>query len=95
MDEDEAKQKRTSQFDSLVYEFLRLVQIDVFVRNELHEDLHEAMADKLSDGQNTRLLLARVFFRAHHRNASLLILEESDQGLATETTVSIIDNIME
>ncbi|CAF3399819.1 unnamed protein product [Rotaria socialis] len=94
MDADEVKQKRTSQFDSLVHEFLRLVQIDDFVRNELHGDLHEAMADKLSDGQNTRLLLARVFFRAHHRNASLLIIDKPDQGLPAETTVSIIDNIM-
>ncbi|CAF1038431.1 unnamed protein product [Rotaria sordida] len=94
IDEDEVKQKRTSELDSLVWEFLRLVQIDDFVQNEFNGDLDEAMENKLSGGQKTRLLLARALYRAHHRHASLLILDEPDQGLPAETTVNIIDNIM-
>lgn len=94
IDEDEVKQKRTSEIDSLVWEFLRLVQIDDFVRDELNGDFDEALENKLSGGQKTRLLLARALYRAHHRNSSLLILDEPDRGLPAETTVSIIDNIM-
>ncbi|CAF2391058.1 unnamed protein product [Rotaria sp. Silwood2] len=94
IDEDEVKQKRTSEIDSLVWEYLRIVQIDDFVQNELNGNLDEEMENKLSGGQKTRLLLARALFRAHHRHASLLILDEPDQGLPSETTVSIIDNIM-
>jgi ABC-type transport system involved in cytochrome bd biosynthesis fused ATPase/permease subunit len=52
------------------------------------------MENKLSGGQKTRLLLARALYRAHHRNSSLLILDEPDKGLPAETTVSIIANIM-
>jgi ABC-type transport system involved in cytochrome bd biosynthesis fused ATPase/permease subunit len=94
MDEDEVKQQRTSEIDSLIWEFLRLVQIDDFVRNELKSNLDEPMENKLSGGQKTRLLLARALYRAHHRNSSLLILDEPDKGLPAETTVSIIANIM-
>ncbi|CAF5095615.1 unnamed protein product, partial [Rotaria sp. Silwood1] len=86
IDEDDVKQKRTSELDSLVWEFLRLVQIDDFVRNELNGDLDEEMENKLSGGQKTRLLLARALYRAYQRHASLLILDEPDQGLPAETT---------
>ncbi|CAF2798193.1 unnamed protein product [Rotaria sp. Silwood2] len=94
IDEDNVKQKRTQELDSLVWEFLRLVEIDDFVRNELDSNLDEEMENKLSGGQKTRLLLARALYRAYQRHASLLILDEPDQGLPAETTVSIIDNIM-
>jgi ABC-type transport system involved in cytochrome bd biosynthesis fused ATPase/permease subunit len=94
IDEDEVKQQRTHEIDSLVWDFLRLVQIDDFVRNELKGDLDEPMENKLSGGQKTRLLLGRALYRAHHRNSSLLILDEPDKGLPAETTITIIDNIM-
>jgi ABC-type transport system involved in cytochrome bd biosynthesis fused ATPase/permease subunit len=94
IDEDEVKQQRTPEIDLLVWDFLRVVQIDDFVRNELKGDLDAAMENKLSGGQKTRLLLARALYRAHHRNSSLLILDEPDKGLPAETTVSIIDNII-
>ena len=94
IDEDDVKQLRTPALDSLVWDFLRLVQIDEFVRDELNGDLDEAMENKLSGGQKTRLLLGRALFRAEHRNSSLLILDEPDKGLPAETTVTIIENIM-
>ena len=94
IDEDDVKQQRTPELDSLVWHFLRLVQIDDFVRDELNNELDEAMENKLSGGQKTRLLLARALFRAEHRSSSLLILDEPDKGLPAETTVTIIENII-
>ncbi|CAF1326119.1 unnamed protein product [Rotaria sordida] len=85
IDEDDVKQKRTSELDSLVWNFLSLVQIDDFVRNEFNGNLDEEMENKLS---------ARALYRAYQRHVSLLILDEPDQGLPAETTVNIIDNIM-
>ncbi|CAF1366983.1 unnamed protein product [Adineta steineri] len=94
IDEDEVNKNRTPELDSLVWEFLRLVQIDDFIRDELNGDLDEAMENKLSGGQKMRLLLARALYRAHNRNSSLLILDEPDKGLPAEITITIIDNIM-
>lgn len=94
IDEDEIEQNRTPEIDSLVWEFLSLVKLDDFVRNELNSNLDEAMENKLSGGQKTRLLLARALYRAQNRKSSLLILDEPDKGLPAETTVNIIDNIM-
>lgn len=94
IDEDQVKQQRTSKLDSLVWEFLRLVEIDDFIRDELNSDLDEPMENKLSGGQKTRLLLARALFRADQRHSPLLILDEPDKGLPAETTVTIIENIM-
>ncbi|CAF3687128.1 unnamed protein product [Adineta steineri] len=94
IDEDEVNKNRTPELDSLVWEFLRLVQIDDFIRDELNGDLDEAMENKLSGGQKMRLLLARALYRAHNRNSSLLILDEPDKGLPAEITLTIIDNIM-
>ncbi|CAF1456959.1 unnamed protein product [Adineta steineri] len=94
IDEDEVNKNRTPELDSLVWEFLRLVQIDDFIRDELNGDLDGAMENKLSGGQKMRLLLARALYRAHNRNSSLLILDEPDKGLPAEITVTIIDNIM-
>ncbi|UJR32426.1 hypothetical protein I4U23_019888 [Adineta vaga] len=94
IDEDEVNQQRTPELDSLVWEFLHIVQIDDFVRNELNGNLDEEMENKLSGGQKTRLLLARALYRAHNRHSSLLILDEPDKGLPAETTVTIIDNII-
>jgi ABC-type transport system involved in cytochrome bd biosynthesis fused ATPase/permease subunit len=94
-EEDDIKQLRTSEIDSLVWEFIRLVQIDEFIQNELKNDLHQPIENKLSGGQKTRLLLARALYRAHHRHSSLLILDEPDKGLPAETTLTIINNIMQ
>jgi ABC-type transport system involved in cytochrome bd biosynthesis fused ATPase/permease subunit len=94
IDDDEVQGKRTNELDLLVWNFLRIVQIDEFIRNELNSNLDEMMENKLSGGQKTRLLLARALFRAHHRNSTLLILDEPDKGLPAETTVTIVDNIM-
>ena len=94
IDEDEVNQQRTSTLDSLVWEFLQLVQIDEFVREELNGDLDQEMENRLSGGQKTRLLLARALYRAHHRHSALLILDEPDKGLPAETTVTIIENII-
>jgi ABC-type transport system involved in cytochrome bd biosynthesis fused ATPase/permease subunit len=93
-DEDEVKQQRTPELELLVWDFLHLVQIDDFVRDELNSDLDQAIENKLSGGQKTRMLLARALYRAHNRNSSLLILDEPDKGLPAETTVTIIENIM-
>ncbi|CAF1067418.1 unnamed protein product [Didymodactylos carnosus] len=94
IDDDDVPLKKTSQLDNLVWEFLQLVKIDDFIREELNGDLDQPMENKLSGGQKTRLLLARALFRAHHRQSSLLILDEPDKGLPAETTVGIIENIM-
>jgi len=94
IDEDQLTNLRTPEHDEVVWEFLRLVQIDEFVTNELKGNLDEAMENKLSGGQKTRLLLARALYRAHHRHSSMLILDEPDKGLPAETTVTIIENIM-
>ncbi|CAF1215275.1 unnamed protein product, partial [Didymodactylos carnosus] len=94
IDDDDVPLKKTSQLDNLVWEFLQLVKIDDFIREELNCDLDQPMENKLSGGQKTRLLLARALFRAHHRQSSLLILDEPDKGLPAETTVGIIENIM-
>ena len=94
IDEDAVEKQRTPELDSLVWEFLQLVQIDDFVRDELDGDLDQPIENKLSGGQKTRLLLARGLYRAQNRNSSLMILDEPDKGLPAETTVAIIDNIM-
>ena len=94
IDEDRVETLRTPEHVEVVWEFLRLVQIDEFVKNELKGNLDEAMENKLSGGQKTRLLLARALYRAHHRHSSMLILDEPDKGLPAETTVTIIENIM-
>ncbi|CAF4198737.1 unnamed protein product [Adineta steineri] len=94
IDQDDLKQKRTPEIDSLVWELLHLVQIDEFIQNELKNDLDQPMENKLSGGQKTRLLLARALYRAHRRCSSLLILDEPDKGLPAETTVTIINNII-
>jgi ABC-type molybdenum transport system ATPase subunit/photorepair protein PhrA len=36
-----------------------------------------------------------LLFRAYNRQSSMLILDESDKGLPTETTVSAIKNIID
>jgi ABC-type transport system involved in cytochrome bd biosynthesis fused ATPase/permease subunit len=64
------------------------------VRDELNNDLDQAIENKRSGGQHTWLLLARALYHAYNRNSSLLILDESDKGLPAETTITIIDNIM-
>jgi len=51
IDEDEEKQQKIPEIDSLVWDFLRLVQIDDSVRDELDNDLDEAMESKLRGGQ--------------------------------------------
>ena len=94
IDEDQVKQQKTSEMESLVWQFLRLVQIDDFVRDELKNDLDQPIENKLSGGQKIRLLLARALYRADQRHSSMLILDEPDQGLPAETTVTIIDNIV-
>ncbi|CAF1270392.1 unnamed protein product [Didymodactylos carnosus] len=94
VDDDDVPLKQTNQLDNLVWEYLQLVKIDDFVRVELNGDLGQPMENKLSGGQKTRLLLARALFRAHHRQSSLLILDEPDKGLPAETTVGIIENII-
>ena len=94
IDEDDVSKERTVEVDTLVWKFLALVQIDDFIRNELDSNLDEAMENKLSGGQKTRLLLARALYRAEQRKSPLLILDEPDKGLPAETTVTIIENIM-
>jgi ABC-type transport system involved in cytochrome bd biosynthesis fused ATPase/permease subunit len=94
IDEDEVKRERTPEIDALVWELLRLVQIEDFIRNALEGDLDVAMENKLSGGQKTRLLLARALYRVHLRSSSLLILDEPDKGLPAETTLTIIENII-
>ena len=94
IDEDLVKEQRTPELDVLVWQFLQLVQIDEFVRDELDSDLDQPMENKLSGGQKTRLLLARALFRVQNRHSSLLILDEPDKGLPAETTVKIIENII-
>ncbi|CAF1185935.1 unnamed protein product [Adineta ricciae] len=94
IDEDDVNQERTPELDSLVWDFLHLVQIDDFVRDELDSDLNQEMENKLSGGQKTRLLLARALYRAYHRHSTLLVLDEPDKGLPSETTVTIIENII-
>jgi ABC-type transport system involved in cytochrome bd biosynthesis fused ATPase/permease subunit len=94
IDEDQIKQQKTSEIDSLIWDILRLAQIDKFVRNELKSNLDEPIENKINGGQKTRLLLGRALYRAHHRNSSLLILDEPDQGLPAETTVNIINSII-
>ena len=94
IDESDINQERTPELDSLVWDFLHLVQIDDFVRDELDSDLNQEMENKLSGGQKTRLLLARALYRAYHRHSTLLVLDEPDKGLPSETTVTIIENII-
>ncbi|CAF4798825.1 unnamed protein product, partial [Rotaria magnacalcarata] len=69
--------------------------MDDFVRNELSGDLIIPLENKLSGGQKTRLLLARALFQTHQRQSPILILDEPDKGLPAETTVSIIENIID
>jgi ABC-type transport system involved in cytochrome bd biosynthesis fused ATPase/permease subunit len=95
IDEDTAKEQINCEFESLVWHFLRLVDMEDFVRHDLNGNLDEPLENKLSGGQKTRLLLARALFRAHNRQSSMLILDEPDKGLPAETTVSIIENIIE
>jgi ABC-type transport system involved in cytochrome bd biosynthesis fused ATPase/permease subunit len=95
IDEDTAKQRSDGEFESLVWHFLRLVDMEDFVRHDLKGNLDEPLENKLSGGQKTRLLLARVLFRAHNRHSTMLILDEPDKGLPAETTVSIIENIID
>jgi ABC-type transport system involved in cytochrome bd biosynthesis fused ATPase/permease subunit len=68
--------------------------MDDFIRDDLNGNFDEPLENKLSEGQKTRLLLARALFRAHNRHSSMLILDEPDMGLLAETTVSIIENII-
>ena len=93
-DEDDPTQERTPQIDLLVWEIIHLVQMEDFIKNDLKSDLHQPIENKLSGGQKTRILLARALFRAHHRNSSILILDEPDKGLPAETTLTIINNII-
>ena len=76
IDEDDVKQQRTPELDSLVWHFPRLVQIDGFVRDELNSELDEAMENKLSGGQKTRLLLTRDLFRTEHREHHQMVPKE-------------------
>jgi ABC-type transport system involved in cytochrome bd biosynthesis fused ATPase/permease subunit len=94
IDEDTAKERINYEFEPLVWHFLRLVDMEDFVRKDLNGNLDEPLENKLSGGQKTRLLLARALFRAHNRQSTMLILDEPDKGLPAETTVSIIENII-
>ncbi|CAF4802965.1 unnamed protein product [Rotaria magnacalcarata] len=95
IDESETKEKLNDELESLIWHFLRLIHMDDFVRNELSGDLIIPLENKLSGGQKTRLLLARALFQAHQRQSPILILDEPDKGLPAETTVSIIENIID
>jgi ABC-type transport system involved in cytochrome bd biosynthesis fused ATPase/permease subunit len=95
IDEDTAKQRIDGKVEMLVWHFLRLIDMEDFVRHDLKGNLDEPLENKLSGGQKTRLLLARALFRAHNRHSSMLILDEPDKGLPAETTVSIIENIID
>ncbi|CAF5051176.1 unnamed protein product [Rotaria magnacalcarata] len=95
IDESETKEKLNDELESLIWHFLRLIHMDDFVRNELSGDLIIPLENKLSGGQKTRLLLARALFQTHQRQSPILILDEPDKGLPAETTVSIIENIID
>ena len=58
-------------------------------------DLHKPIENKLSSGQKKRLLLGRVLYRAYHRHSALLILDEPDKGLPNETTMTVIQSILQ
>ncbi|CAF3696305.1 unnamed protein product [Rotaria sordida] len=94
IDEGETKQYNNYELESLVWYFLGLVHMDDFVHNDLNSNLDEPLENKLSGGQKTRLLLARALFRTHQRQSLMLILDEPDKGLPAETTVPIIENII-
>ena len=94
-DDVDVEQLKMVELDDEVWKFLRLVKIDDFVHEELNDNLHESIDNRLSGGQKTRLLLARALYRAEHRQSPLLILDEPDKGLPAETTVTIIENIMD
>lgn len=95
IDEDIAEQRIDGEFEMLIWHFLRLVDMNDFVRHDLKGNLDEPLENKLSGGQKTRLLFARALFRAHNRHSSMLILDEPDKGLPAETTISIIENIID
>ncbi|CAF2975984.1 unnamed protein product [Rotaria sp. Silwood2] len=56
--------------------------------------LDRPVENQLSGGQKTRLMLARALNRAQQRQSRILILDEPDQGLPSETTFRIMPNIV-
>jgi len=83
-----------SQEEEQIWYFLRLVEIDTFVRENLGCQLYHPIENRLSGGQKTRLMLARALNRAKQRQSRILILDEPDRGLPSETTFRIISNIV-
>jgi ABC-type transport system involved in cytochrome bd biosynthesis fused ATPase/permease subunit len=77
-----------------VWRFLRLVEIDNFVEESLEGQLHVPVENRLSGGRKTRLMLARALSRAEQRQSNVLILDEPDRGLPSETTFRIMLNIV-
>ena len=92
--EDDDQALVSQEEEERVWRFLRLLEIDTFVRESLGGQLHLPVENRLSGGQKTRLLLARALNRAEQRQSRLLILDEPDRGLPSETTCRIVKNIV-
>jgi ABC-type bacteriocin/lantibiotic exporter with double-glycine peptidase domain len=95
-DDDNNQQLKNSEEDEKrVWRFLRLVEIDNFVQENLEGQIHVPVENRLSGGQKTRLMLARALNRAEQRQSQILILDEPDRGLPSETTFRIMLNIVQ
>jgi ABC-type bacteriocin/lantibiotic exporter with double-glycine peptidase domain len=84
-----------SEEEKRVWRFLRLVEIDNFVEENLQGQIYVPVENRLSGGQKTRLMLARALNRAEQRQSQILILDEPDRGLPSETTFRIMLNIVQ
>ena len=93
-DDDEQTNNSKQEEEERVWRFLRLVEIDNFVQESLEGQIHVPVENRLSGGQKTRLMLARALSRAEQRQSNLLILDEPDRGLPSETTFRIMLNIV-
>ena len=86
---------KKEQEEKRLWFFLRLVEIDQFVEESLQGQIHIPVENRLSGGQKTRLMLARALNRAEQRQSQILILDEPDRGLPSETTFRIMLNILQ
>ncbi|CAF4063041.1 unnamed protein product [Rotaria sp. Silwood2] len=92
--ENDYQQAISQEDEERIWYFLRLVEIDSFVQENFDGQLDRPVENQLSGGQKTRLMLARALNRAQQRQSRILILDEPDQGLPSETTFRIMPNIV-
>ena len=76
-------------YEDFVRPFTELKEMDQTTKNPYDVELSEA----LSGGQKTRLCLATRVYEMIKYNKQILILDEPEQGLDTDTKISVINNL--